>query len=184
MLQNEYLLAKIGADIAENERNFAESLPKIGNYPPRTTLRRGTPSAAKRLRSAVTRARRDAPARKVRMRAAPRVFSQDGPLSRSREMRFEPFLVWTVCRCQSVSFDLHWDNIGYLSHFRRILHEIVLKCSEIDSPPHSNTCFCIPTSYFECLLLHKETVERGQVTRRGEFGQLISDVEQVVVHHS
>ena len=33
MLQNAHLLAKIGADTAENERNFAENLPKIGNYP-------------------------------------------------------------------------------------------------------------------------------------------------------
>ena len=33
MLQNAYLLAKIGADTAENERNFAEFLPKIGNSP-------------------------------------------------------------------------------------------------------------------------------------------------------
>ena len=33
MLQNACLLAKIGADTAENERNFAEMLPKIGNYP-------------------------------------------------------------------------------------------------------------------------------------------------------
>ena len=33
MLQNAYLLSKIGADTAENERNFAENLPKIGNYP-------------------------------------------------------------------------------------------------------------------------------------------------------
>ena len=33
MLQNAYLLAKIGADTAENERNLAEILPKIGNYP-------------------------------------------------------------------------------------------------------------------------------------------------------
>ena len=33
MLQNAYLLAKIGADTAENERNFAENLPRIGNYP-------------------------------------------------------------------------------------------------------------------------------------------------------
>ena len=31
MLQNAYLLAKIGADTAENERIFAENLPKIGN---------------------------------------------------------------------------------------------------------------------------------------------------------
>ena len=29
MLQNAYLLAKIGADTAENERNFAENLPKF-----------------------------------------------------------------------------------------------------------------------------------------------------------
>ena len=33
MLQNAYLLAKIGADTAENEQQFAEILPKIGNYP-------------------------------------------------------------------------------------------------------------------------------------------------------
>ena len=30
MLQNAYLLAKIGADTAENEQHFAEILPKIG----------------------------------------------------------------------------------------------------------------------------------------------------------
>ena len=33
MLRNAYLLAKIGADTAENERNYAKTLPKIGNYP-------------------------------------------------------------------------------------------------------------------------------------------------------
>ena len=33
MLQNAYLLTKIGADTAENEQHFAEILPKIGNYP-------------------------------------------------------------------------------------------------------------------------------------------------------
>ena len=33
MLQNAYFLAKIGADTAENERYFAEILPKTGNYP-------------------------------------------------------------------------------------------------------------------------------------------------------
>ena len=33
MLQNAYLIAKIGADTAENEQHFAEILPKIGNYP-------------------------------------------------------------------------------------------------------------------------------------------------------
>ena len=32
MLQNAYLLAKIGADTAENEQLFAEILPKIGNF--------------------------------------------------------------------------------------------------------------------------------------------------------
>ena len=32
MMQNAYLLAKIGADTAENEQHFAEILPKI---PPR-----------------------------------------------------------------------------------------------------------------------------------------------------
>ena len=33
MLQNAYLLAKIGADTAENERNVAENLPRIGTCP-------------------------------------------------------------------------------------------------------------------------------------------------------
>ena len=33
MLSNAYLVAKIGADTAENEQHFAEILPKIGNYP-------------------------------------------------------------------------------------------------------------------------------------------------------
>ena len=33
MLKNAYLLAKIGADTAENERNFAEILPTTDNYP-------------------------------------------------------------------------------------------------------------------------------------------------------
>ena len=32
MLNNAYLLAKIGADTAENERNLAEHLPTFGNY--------------------------------------------------------------------------------------------------------------------------------------------------------
>ena len=36
MLKNTYLLAKIGADTAENERNFAENVLKIGDYPTAT----------------------------------------------------------------------------------------------------------------------------------------------------
>ena len=40
MLQNAYFLAKIGADTAKNERNFAENLPKIGNYPTGPTIPR------------------------------------------------------------------------------------------------------------------------------------------------
>ena len=34
MLKTACLLSKIGADTAENERHFAENLPKIGNYSP------------------------------------------------------------------------------------------------------------------------------------------------------
>ena len=48
MLQNAYFLAKIGADTAENERHFAEILPKIGNYPAGTAggpLRGRVPAA-------------------------------------------------------------------------------------------------------------------------------------------
>ena len=47
MLQNAYLLAKIGADTAENEQHFAEILPKIGNYPTGpAAARTGTAAAA------------------------------------------------------------------------------------------------------------------------------------------
>ena len=50
MLQNAYFLAKIGADPAENERHFAEILPKIGNYPtgprPPTEPAEGSPPLA------------------------------------------------------------------------------------------------------------------------------------------
>ena len=42
MLQNAYFLAKIGADTAENERNFAEILPKIGSGAGRPGRCRGT----------------------------------------------------------------------------------------------------------------------------------------------
>ena len=56
MLQNACLLAKIGADTAENERNFAGHLPTIGTYPtgplppgplsPTATPRRSGPRGA------------------------------------------------------------------------------------------------------------------------------------------
>ena len=57
MLQNAYLFAKIGADTAENERNFAENLlnlPKIGNYPTGSARRRssGRPRGAGELPAA------------------------------------------------------------------------------------------------------------------------------------
>ena len=43
MLQNAYLVAKTGADTAENEQHFAEILPKTGNNPtgPRPLLIQG-----------------------------------------------------------------------------------------------------------------------------------------------
>ena len=49
MLQNAYLLAKIGADTAENEQHFAEILPKTSKTEPvmssqaRLRQRRGGP---------------------------------------------------------------------------------------------------------------------------------------------
>ena len=44
MLQNAYLLAKIGADIVENEQHFAEILPKTRSMPrPGRVGRRGSP---------------------------------------------------------------------------------------------------------------------------------------------
>ena len=44
MLQDAYIIAKIGADTAENERNFAEILPKIRKI---RNHRTGTPSGAR-----------------------------------------------------------------------------------------------------------------------------------------
>ena len=55
MLQIAYLLAKIGADTAENERDFAEILPKCAH------ARRGRPARRPR-RSARPRRRRCPPA--------------------------------------------------------------------------------------------------------------------------
>ena len=49
MLQNAYFLAKIGAGTAENKRNFAENLPKIGNSPPTGRLRAGAPRRREEL---------------------------------------------------------------------------------------------------------------------------------------
>ena len=40
MLKNAYLLAKVSADTAENERNFAQNLPNTGNYPTAPRLAR------------------------------------------------------------------------------------------------------------------------------------------------
>ena len=63
MLQNAYLLAKIGADTAENEQHFAENLPKIGNYPtgPTAPRRRGRPGRALLLLRAPPRAEEGRP---------------------------------------------------------------------------------------------------------------------------
>ena len=62
MLQNKYLVAKIGADTAENERNFAEILPKIGNYPtPLAGFGEGPSGVGKLLRRAVAEAPLDGP---------------------------------------------------------------------------------------------------------------------------
>ena len=62
MLKNAYLLAKIGADTAENERNFAENLPKIGNYPtgplPYGRRRRGARACRRTSRESAARRHR------------------------------------------------------------------------------------------------------------------------------
>ena len=56
MLSNAYLVAKIGADTAENEQHSAEILPKTGNYPTgscravRSCRRRGLPEAPRTRR--------------------------------------------------------------------------------------------------------------------------------------
>ena len=71
--QNAYLLAKIGADTAENERNFAENLPNLAttlrvHYPTgraqagrgrRQPLRQRGALRARRLLGAVPRGGRD-----------------------------------------------------------------------------------------------------------------------------
>ena len=56
MLENAYLVAKIGADTAENEQTVAEILPKIGNVHPRGHLLAaagGEPGAAGAARGAL-----------------------------------------------------------------------------------------------------------------------------------
>ena len=51
-----YFLAKIGADTAENERNCAEILPRIGTYP--TGRAPGRPGPSARPRPPASRSRR------------------------------------------------------------------------------------------------------------------------------
>ena len=46
MLQNAYVLAKIGADTAENEQHFAKNLRKTGNYPTASRPQRGEAAGA------------------------------------------------------------------------------------------------------------------------------------------
>ena len=48
MLQNAYLVAKIGADTAENEQHFAEILPTDALWRGRGGYGRGGPEAARR----------------------------------------------------------------------------------------------------------------------------------------
>ena len=60
MLQKAYLLAKIGADTAENERNFANIWPKIGNYPMGRLEGPARPSARAGGRSSASAADSDA----------------------------------------------------------------------------------------------------------------------------
>ena len=67
MLKNAYLLAKIGADTAENERISAENLPKIGNYPTGPRLRSRTAENPARSRPR----RPPAGGRRTRARSVP-----------------------------------------------------------------------------------------------------------------
>ena len=75
MLQNAYLLAKIGADTTENERIFAEILPKIGNEPAGPTP--GSPLD----RDGVVRGR---PVRRPRTGRRPRLGWAEGSAARPR----------------------------------------------------------------------------------------------------
>ena len=54
MLQNAYFLAKIGADTAENEQQFAEILPKTGNYPTGPPAASSASAGVQRVRRPVT----------------------------------------------------------------------------------------------------------------------------------
>ena len=58
MLQNAYLLAKIGVDTAENERKFADNLPQICNYRRRRRRRRRRRGALRLRRRAAAGARK------------------------------------------------------------------------------------------------------------------------------
>ena len=65
MLQNAYLLAKVGADTAENKKDFAEILPRNGRRVPDHASRRAAPRGARR-RGGRARGGRGGPARGVR----------------------------------------------------------------------------------------------------------------------
>jgi len=75
MLQIAYFLAKIGADTDENERNFAEILPKTGNYDQTDRVEIGSKWAGTRCGPDADLARR--------------------PATRCRRAR-EPLLLWLL----------------------------------------------------------------------------------------
>ena len=90
MLQNAYFLAKIGADTAKNERNFAKNLPKIGKYPTGPLPGRGgveggvVPGESAGLRERRLALRRE----RLRIRAECSAFFLNNVVLSSRVLRF------------------------------------------------------------------------------------------------
>ena len=105
MLQNAYLLAKIGADTAENGRTFAELLPKICNYPTGSWFR----SALRRRR---VRERRLANFRQnvARFQLYRHRFLQEN-------MRFAAFFkIYQIIKLKFLKFDKILQNLRHLQN--------------------------------------------------------------------
>ena len=88
MLQSAYLLAKIGVDTAENERNSAENSPKIGNYPTGPLPRLGEHLA--QLVDGLVRGEYSACVRKARISLAARLRRAGGRRSWPRRPLRQP----------------------------------------------------------------------------------------------
>ena len=137
MLQNAYFLAKIGADTAENERKFAENLPKIGWWQLASGRRPRTPARSLRTRASRRRARASRGAR-TRARRGPRTRRRGAKaanlakLTKFAEFFFQLFgrLVLGCIKTKFCKKICVWQHFSSSTRFASFCTAAISKCSQ------------------------------------------------------